>query len=833
MLWHWLLTARRSLLASPLFSLITIASLSIGCCGALLAGSVLKQHLSFDRWVPHADRIAQVIYTENGESGYFLIPGVKPALDGKVSGVKAITRIVPSYGYFNDSGFGAGPATLEVDPDYFEIFELRFLEGSAETALGAPDSIVVTRGLADDLVGPGPALGKTVERRDTGRGARTYRISGVIENIPPATHQRFDSLVSLEGVLSPQDLSSVNREIRPGGLFVRLEDDVDVRQTLARAGHQIGETMTHTINTGRGVPAGKAAFSYDVTLLPLTKIHLSDAATPFALTSEESRALLILGIAATALLAVSAFNYTTLSLARSLSRRREVAIRKVLGASDGALAVHYLAESALVTAISLAIGFALAEILRPWFARTIGQPEILFQLRDPLFLGLSLLVFSLLAVAIGAYPSFHLARIRPHAVLEEATPQGATLPGRVLSGGLLALQVFLATILVAFALTMSFQARFIAERPLGFSTRDLHFVQYYCPDGGRPEPAAQVRCDQRVMEVIGRLPGVTRAGLFGSRLFRDNLFLQSFARSEGASSLGKAAIIGVGPETLDMMQAQLLAGRMFDPNSAYDIAPAVTSPRTGPGALPVAPVIISRAALPLIGAVSPDLAIGQRLHVESLPVASLEIVGVVEDWHVRSLRFAVDPIIFVPPANAISGAVVEIDPAHVSAAEAEMQAFWQREMYGMNSGMRWASVASAFELAYDRDTKLIGAVGSFATLAIAVAGLGVFGLSAFDVRRRTRDIGVRKALGATPARIAVTVLGRQLISASIASLLAWPFGYWIAGEWLTGYVYRTPLAPAALPLATLIVLVLVALATGANAIRAGAIRPGLALRATG
>jgi putative ABC transport system permease protein len=124
-------------------------------------------------------------------------------------------------------------------------------------------------------------------------------------------------------------------------------------------------------------------------------------------------------------------------------------------------------------------------------------------------------------------------------------------------------------------------------------------------------------------------------------------------------------------------------------------------------------------------------------------------------------------------------------------------------------------------------------VGSFATLAIAVAGLGVFGLSAFDVRRRTRDIGVRKALGATPARIAVTVLGRQLISASIASLLAWPFGYWIAGEWLTGYVYRTPLAPAALPLATLIVLVLVALATGANAIRAGAIRPGLALRATG
>jgi hypothetical protein len=130
---------------------------------------------------------------------------VKPALDGKISGIKAIARVVPGTGYFDffedyfDAGTGGRrSATLQVDPEFLKIFELPFLEGNPETALTEPDSIVLTRRLANALVGPGPALGKTVERRDTGQGVRIYRISGVIENIPPATHLRFDSMVNFE-----------------------------------------------------------------------------------------------------------------------------------------------------------------------------------------------------------------------------------------------------------------------------------------------------------------------------------------------------------------------------------------------------------------------------------------------------------------------------------------------------------------------------------------------------------------------------------------------------------------------------------------------------------
>src|SRR5262249_54470013 len=153
------------------------------------------------------------------------------------------------------------------------------------------------------------------------------------------------------------------------------------------------------------------------------------------------------------------------------------------------------------------------------FARLVGQPEMLVQLYDPLFLGLSLAVFVLLAVAIGAYPAFYLANIRPRAALDGNAGTSPTLLGRLVSQGLMASQIFVASVLLIFALPMAAQAQYVAALPLGFSMKDVYFVRYYCPDGGRPQGhAAELRCDRRTIEIFRSLPGVKQASIFGGRV---------------------------------------------------------------------------------------------------------------------------------------------------------------------------------------------------------------------------------------------------------------------------------------------------------------------------
>jgi putative ABC transport system permease protein len=159
-----------------------------------------------------------------------------------------------------------------------------------------------------------------------------------------------------------------------------------------------------------------------------------------------------------------------------------------------------------------------------------------------------------------------------------------------------------------------------------------------------------------------------------------------------------------------------------------------------------------------------------------------------------------------------------------------MQEMWKKEMYGINSYLNWNSAISDFERLYENDTRLMTGVASFAGVSVLVAGLGVFGLSALDMRRRVREIGIRKALGASGGKVAAMVLGRQLQFAAAASILAWPVGYWLSGQWLAGYVYRTDKTWTAPLLATAIILAFVALAVGLNTARAAAIRPSSALR---
>jgi putative ABC transport system permease protein len=862
-MFEWLSTGWRQLIANPLFSLITIISLSIGCCGALLAGANIKQHLSFESNFPAADRI-MLLRAFNGPApttrhplaaglpkqppntfSYSARPAMKAALQGRVPGMAAITNVISGGSMFVDeNGAPTNDQVRYIDPEFFDVFEFRFIEGTRATAIATPNSITLTQSKARELFGDEPALNREI------KGVRgvMFRVGAVINDPPAPTMFEFKALASM----AARDVGRPSGSTDPvpedfgrsttGGTYVRIAPGVD-RDAFIPMANQMGidafkqgfrvalPRLNAQLATSHMPPLTLEDNEFRVSLIPITQIHLSPREATGVTSTGEISMLVTLGAAAAALLTVSAFNYVVLSLARALRRRREVGVRKVLGASGGAVARHYLAEASLVTAISLALGFGLAELLQPWFARALGQPEVLFNLYDPVFLGATATAFVVLVLLVGAYPALYLANIRPRSGLENADDNGGGMRRRI-TGGLLGLQIAAATVMLTLALTMAAQARYVAARPLGFNMTNLYSITANCGRRSTPTVASSNQpCSATMTRLMHETRGLKRVAWSSNPA----IFMAgeptpiTVIDRPGAS--GDGFQMAVDADFLPMAGAKLLAGRLFNANSAYDRQQMDAYPTYPAEKFASVPVVVTRATLAVIGAATPQEAIGRRIMIgQNLWTRSMEIVGVIEDWHQRSLKFSVSPVVFVM-GGTMMNAVAEIDEADVPAVQAALSppGGYTTSEYGPFR-VTVAPLGQSFQEAYAADRSLMSAVIGFAALSILVACLGVFGMSAFDIQRRVREIGIRKALGATPGGVAGMVLRSSLVSAAIATLLSWPAAWWLSNSWLNGYVYRTSLGLAALPVASAIVVAFVALAVGLNTLKAAAIRPSTALR---
>jgi putative ABC transport system permease protein len=869
MIAHWFTTAWRSLIANPLFSLITIASFSIGCCGAVLAGSNIVQHLSFERWAPDAQNIAKVtLFVKGGlanraRGGGEQTTGIYAAnlmaasmyapLDGgRFPAIKAHTRVYPGYMLLKDFTAENPPKVISVEPTFFDVFEFPVASGDVRAALKAPDQVIITQSFARRLFGRTDVVGETMPQvaisPRTNQPPPPLLVGAVLRDLPAATHFNFEAIIgpnrdgsrglSRSSMGLPGSEDAIWRYATVGQHYIRFAPGFDFKSEASI----FEDAFTKIVQTGDGAfPAGAGLSEVDhVTLVPLLDLHLAGSQNTGLPSSGDMLLLMALGGAALALLGVSTFNYVILSLARSLRRRKEVAVRKVLGASRSALLQHYLAEAALVAAISLVIGFAAAELLQPWFARAIAQPDGLVAIYDRWFLGIGGGALILLVLAVGFYPAFYLASVRPRSGLENVTGDSLGPVGRSVTSVLLALQVGAASVLLTLAITMAAQAQYVSTRPLGYTTENMYQVSQTCylitqqPGGGysRSSPGGpeQASCRIRRVADIRALPGVDAASSFdGAIADSDVIPMMDFGLAGSQGPGAKTAFLSVDTDFLQMVGAKLLAGRLLNSSSAYDRRmiekfngqpdPSITS----------VPIVVTRAMLPEIGAETPEQGIGKSIQIKNVPPGfpSFEVVGVVENWTQRSLRYKVSPVTFLPAGTLAP--IVSIKPENLEAVKERIKSVRPLAGNGVPE-TELTPLSEVFEKAYAADRRLMFAVLGFAGIAMLVAGLGVYGLTAFDMQRRVREIGIRKALGATPGKVAGMVLGRQVMFTALASLASWPVGWWLSTTWLHQYAYRTDLGLFALPVASVIVIAFAALAVGLNTFRAAVIRPGLALR---
>jgi putative ABC transport system permease protein len=822
---HYLKAALGDLSRNWLQAAVSLGGLAVAFAAAILLGLYVRQELGFDRFLPDVGwlyRVSQVLTPPGG--------GVSVEADATRSDVaaevrrsfpevEAVTRLSPDAPVFRRGRIeGVEDGFLWADPNVFDLLRLPVVAGDLRTALARPDGLVLTRSLARKYFGEDAPLGKTLSVnlappprlvRDPQlfaalNQAHAMTVTAVIEDLPWATHLRIDALGSglaaYSGLSRPpspygQDTYTYLR-LRPGASPQRLGQslaDLAVRRFPPLPMH---DRMVLKLTAVRQIHLTPHRF--------MTTASMKPAGSPQAVTA----AALIAGL----IVAVAAANFVMLLMARAARRTTEIGVRKALGAGRGHLKLQFLGESVLQVALAMLVAAALVEIAAPTFGRLIGRDLGFHDLSDPapaLVIAVAALLIGLLA---GAFPALVLSRLKP----------ALALRGGVAAGGatgthqaLVVAQFAVVIALVVAASTIALQTRFVLGRALQLQTSDAVWI-----DEG---------CTPALRDPIAALPGVSKAACSSVMALESNAGAPVSAHRPGQPP-GSFEIAPLDFGFFELYGVRPLAGRLFSRGRGRDVAPA--------GADGNPDMIVNDTAARRLGFRSAAEAVGQpvvwsraafpRPGPPILPPAPSRIVGVVPDFSLGSARMPIEPMIYyVEPAqnNLLN---VRLTGRDVGGTLAAMDGI--RRAVGGTRPLKITFVGRAVRELYADVTAEGALITVFAGVAALIASLGLFALASFAAERRVKEIGVRKAMGASAGSVARLLVAEFTAPVLVANLIAWPLAWWAMQRWLQGFAYRVDL-PAWLFVSASALAVLIAWATvGTQVFAAARLRPATALR---
>lgn len=820
MLRHWLVATWRVLRSDRTFSLITVLSLALGCGASVLVGAYLQEELNYESWLPAFEDVGRVEMeiTPAGQTPFgsaVAFGGFDPIIRENVDDVDALTRVRVAWFTVKRGAELFNQQVSFVGSEFFDVFELPVVNGDPKAALRDPLSVVITESVAERHFGDEDPVGQTMLLLP--RTEVTVR--AVLEDLPETTHLAAE-------IIAPADSPALALRLGPN---VNLDDEFSQTSVFVYLRAEPGRLdavrkrleplLGERANSRLAARTQGPPTSVDVRLTPIGEIHTGVDLRGDSKPTADTTKLALFAAVALALLVVSGFNYMTMSLARAASRAREVGLRKALGADQSSVARFYLGESAAFTLLSVLIGFAIAELALPWFAQAVGRELEMSTLHSPAFVAYALVCAILLSLIVGAYPALYLARQPAVAAL-----QGRIASGRgvaTFSGGLVIVQFGAATALLALVFVMLLQVDFVATQPLGFERSDrlVVFGGNYGPQqtGPRYETFKRILTGEssvRSVSASGSLPNWDQS--------TDGTLEADWAPEAG---LLETTYLPVGLDFTEAMGTTLLAGRHFDDVHGTDRTYLDKWDAT-PSMLPV---ILTRSAVEYY---SNDLesVIGKTLNfnTDRYKTLAVEVVGVVEDVHYRSLREKTEPMVFIPDPRQANVYIVHIDPAQREGAVAATKRAWS-EAYPSHL-ISFSYFDEEMAKLYDEDRELLRLITGFGLLAIVVACLGLYGLTAFAAKRRTREIGIRKALGANRADVMRLMLSRFTRPALVAVAIATPVSVWLGYRWLEEFAFRVSLGIMPFVGAALIVSLVAAIAVMSNAWRASSVPAADALR---
>jgi putative ABC transport system permease protein len=824
MIKNYIKIAFRNLLRSKAFSVVNIAGLAIGISSCLILLQYVSYEKSYDDFHVNADQIVRLRleFHDQGKltmQSATVFPGLAPLMKKEFPEVQNYCRLVDSKVAWSNmeptqynlvvSNEQNNIKTLEgkgyyADPSFLTMFTIPMAKGDPHTALNEPNAMIISENMAKKYFGDEDPLGKILTVREGGYRF-SYAVTGVFNNYPGNSHLAFNFLISYKtfdllihtlGKGKGQDPEITlgwydfydYLQLKPGTNWKQLEKKLPAFCDRHLNGPQ------KAANNSRE----------DLYLLPLKNIHLYSHDNEEAEVNGDGRSVSFLLIVALIIVAIGWINYTNLATARSLERAREVGVRKVLGALRPELIIQFLVESFLLNGLALLIAVGAAFLLTPSFNRMIGKESIPgFQL--PAIYALSFFALFLTGAFLsGIYPAFVLSGYHPVTVLKGAFKN--TTKGNLLRKSLIVAQFATSIILIAGTIIVFQQVRFMRIQPLGVNISKTLVLDGPVSVSDSLNQDAYQAFKNDLLKLNGVKNITASASIMGKEIYMTNVTHLVGAPNDDWFTF---YFMYADYDFIPAFDMQMQAGRSFSRGFPTD-------KKT---------VLVNEQALKLFGLKSPQDAIRQSIQYYR---DTLKIIGVVKDFHQLGLNVAIQPIIFMLKPDAHNFYSIKFNTPDIHQTTASIEQTWNRHY--PSDPFSYFFLDEAFDRQYKSDLQFGKVFGLFAFLAIGIACFGLLSLSAYNVIQRTKEISIRKVLGASAGNI-ITMLNTEFFRLVLIGIfIATPIAWYIMKEWLDGYAYRISIKWWVFALAGLLGVVVALLTVSYHAIKAALASPATSLR---
>lgn len=817
---HYMTMALRALLREKQFGIINIVGLAVALAAAILILLFIRDELSYDEWGPNTDNLYRLegsLGHQDGSREFIgLAPGRMrdPLAKDFPNDFQAISRLYFE-GHLLMRGNDAFVETVAyVEPGFFDMFDIPAIAGDRDAVFADNTSLLITESMARKYFGDTDPVGQIMDPDDVDFA---FRIVGVIPDLPENTHLEFDFIA----LFDPEryvDRPWIATYWQSHNLYtyVKLAPTSDPAVLEQAFPAFMDRNVTAEDAPGIIEPLSK---TLELRLMPIRDIHLKSTGRFQMKPPGDMRLVISFAIVAGLIIFIACVNFINLATARASLRTREIALRKVVGARRGQLINQFMLETAITVGIALLLALTLVELALPWFNEFIAKFLAFDLASDPMAL---LMVAGLLVVVglgAGLHPAFHITKVRPASVLHSSG--AAKTQGGKLRATLVTLQFAISIGLIAITLIVTSQTDYTRNKDLGFeidNRLNIPNMSYKSI-----EPVAET-----IRQEIENLPGVLDTAFSHRALPLRGKWGFSFQKiGDPQQTTYNLEDVAVDHDMLDFIGAELIAGRMFDQNRALDRS---YKSDTDENITEIAS-ILSRQAVKYMGYASPEAAVGQTFsYNERGEIKRITIIGVVEDMHMRSLRDNVEPLKFYLPATDVSPTILNVKT--VEGREVEMlraiELIWKRHAPAFPVDLSWYE--ERYGQLYAADEQRGEMFGVFSVFAIFVSAIGLFSQAAYNAQRRTKEISLRKLMGASTFAVVRLMVWQFSKPVLIANLIAWPAAWLITRDWLASFAYRIDLTPVPFIVASMIALFIAVLTVVYHAVRASNTSPATILK---
>jgi len=797
MLFNYLKLAFRNISRQRFYAIINILGLAIGLAICLLILLFVKDEMSYDKHHSKADRIYRINMVwgkQDGQGKEFPIGPyrLRDAVETDFPELEKIVRFSPANGVlvsYGDKNYEEN-RTFFADKELFDVFDYELVSGNEATALAEPFTVVLSQSTAQKYFGKEDPMGKTLRVNDE----NDVKVTGVFKDMPETTHLSADAFISMESGKSVFNQLVLNNWGEGSCYnYVLLAEGQSPESVVARFPEFIEKNMGEGSSEGVGLALQK-----------MLDIHLHSNLRGEIQANSDIRYIYISVAIALFIILIACINYMNLATARSVKRAMEIGVRKTLGAPRKSLVYQFLSESVLVACFALLLAYVLAQVSLPAFNGYMDKALTVNPVANPDIFGWFVALVLFVGVVAGSYPAFYLSSFKANKVFQENFRQGSS---SVLRKVLVVFQFSISMVLVIATVVVYNQWNFLQNKDLGLNRENLVMV-----------PIPDLDNYQSLKNQLLQNPDILSVGASNKQLtgrLSSNLGFKAEGYEPDPKGRNSIKIVTVDHDFLNTLQVKFAEGRDFSKEIGTDDTLAF---------------VLNQAAVDKIGW---DEAIGKTFETSEFFQGTWrprhgQVIGVVDNYHHESLYSDIAPVCYFVSNSWLNWMTLRLSGQNMSATLADIKSKWvefgSEELYSYNF------FDDRVKEMYRTEERFFTLFTFFTILAIFIAGLGILGLSAFMAEQRTKEIGVRKVMGATIGDL-VFLLSKEFSRlVLIGFVIAAPVGYYLLENWLQDFTYHINIGWSPFVVAGVIAMLIAWLTSGFQSLKAALANPVEALK---